>query len=137
MKVFLDPGAYIPTRSHPTDAGLDIRSRETKMVPARGSAVFETGVHIELPRGYAGFIKSKSGLNVNNGIVSEGVIDEGYQGQIIVKLYNHSDDDYKVMAGDKLTQLIVTRVSYVDVNVVNEFTKNTSRGSNGIGSTGR
>ena len=47
MKVKLDPGAIMPTRAHETDAGLDIYSREDKVVPARGSAIFDTGVHVE------------------------------------------------------------------------------------------
>ena len=66
MKIKLDVGAIIPTRGHKTDAGLDVYSRETKVIPARGSEVFDTGVHIELPHGTTGFLKSKSGLNAKH-----------------------------------------------------------------------
>lgn len=48
MRITLDKGAIMPTRAHDTDAGLDLYSRESKVVPAGGSAVFDTGVHIEL-----------------------------------------------------------------------------------------
>ena len=78
MKVLLETGARIPDRAHDTDAGLDLFSRETKTIPAHGSCVFDTGVHIELPAGTVGFLKSKSGLNVRYGITGEGVIDEEF-----------------------------------------------------------
>ena len=76
MKVMLDSGAFAPTRAHKTDAGLDLRSPICIEVPANGSAVIDTGVHVELPNGTVGFLKSKSGLNVKNDITSEGVISQ-------------------------------------------------------------
>ena len=66
MKIKLDNGAFMPNRAHEDDAGLDIYARESQIVPARGSAIFDTGVHIELPKGTVGMIKSKSGLNVKH-----------------------------------------------------------------------
>ena len=96
MKIMLDEGAIRPTRAHQTDAGLDLYARDGKMVPAHGSAIFDTGVHVQLPPFTAGFLKSKSGLNVKHNITSDGLIDEGYTGSIVVKLYNHGDDDYDV-----------------------------------------
>ena len=101
INIMLDDGAKMPNRAHDTDAGLDLFSRETKVIPARGSAIFDTGVHIELPQNTVGFLKSKSGLNVKHGILSEGVIDVGYTGSIVAKLYNNSDTDYEVKKGDK------------------------------------
>lgn len=116
MKIKLDENAKMPTRAHMWDAGLDLYSRENKTVPARGSACFDTGVHVELPPMSAGFLKSKSGLNVKHNLTSEGVIDPGYTGSIVVKLYNHSDTPYEVK--------------------VDELEK-TDRGDGGFGSTGR
>ena len=107
MKIRLDEGATMPTRAHETDAGLDLYAKESKSIPARGSAVFDTGVHIELPENTVGMLKSKSGLNVKFGITSEGVIDVGYTGSIRAKLYNNTDNDYIVLAGDKITQLVI------------------------------
>ena len=95
MKIKLDKGAFIPVRAHGTDAGADLRSPIETVVPAMGSRVIDTGVHIQLPNGYVGMLKSKSGLNVKYGITSEGVIDEGYTGQIMVKLYNHKLSVYR------------------------------------------
>ena len=68
MKVMLDSGAFAPTRAHKTDAGFDLRSPICIEVPAKGSVVIDTGVHVELPVGTAGFLKSKSGLNVNHDV---------------------------------------------------------------------
>ena len=136
MKVMLDSGAYKPTRAHETDAGLDIYARETQVVPARESAKFDTGVHVEIPKGYAGFLKSKSGLNVNHGITSEGVIDCGYTGSIVVKLYNHSGYDYTVNKGDKISQLVILPIITPELEFVSAL-EATERGNGGFGSTGK
>ena len=126
MKIKLDKGARIPTRAHSTDAGLDLYARDTQIIPAKESAVFDTGVHVELPEGTAGFLKSKSGLNTKHGITSEGV----------AKLYNHSGLDYKVNAGDKITQLVIVPILTPEIELV-ESLGETERGNKGFGSTGK
>ena len=131
MKIMLDNGAYTPTRAHSADAGLDIYSRERKLVRAHDSECFDTGVHIEIPKGFVGFLKSKSGLNVKHGLTSEGVIDS-----ICVKLYNNSDEDYIINGGDKISQLVILPIVLPDLEVVTELGK-TDRGSNGFGSSGK
>ena len=136
MKIKLDKGAYMPTRAHATDAGLDLYARETQIVPAKESAIFDTGVHIELPNGTVGMVKSKSGLNVLNGLTSEGVIDVGYTGSIVVKLYNHSGYDYKVNAGDKISQLVIMPILTPALELVDDL-ESTERGNGGFGSTGK
>lgn len=136
IKVKLDEGAKMPTRAHSTDAGLDIYAREGQIIPARESAKFDTGVHIELPEGTVGFLKSKSGLNVNHGITSEGVIDVGYTGSIIVKLYNNSGYDYVVKAGDKISQLVILPILTPTPYIVDNL-EESERGDNGFGSSGR
>ena len=136
INVALDEGAFMPQRAHSTDAGLDLYSREDAVIPARGSAIFDTGVHFEIPDGYVGFVKSKSGLNVKHGIQSEGVIDAGYTGAIVVKLYNHSDADYHVKRGDKITQLVILPIATPAPVRVATLDK-TDRGDGGFGSTGR
>lgn len=137
MKVSLDEGAYLPERAHGTDAGMDIRSRCDRLIKAHTSSVFKTGVHVQLPHGTAGLLVSKSGLNVKHGITSTGLIDEGYTGEIAVKLYNNSDEDYVVKAGDKISQLVIFPVMYADVKQVQELEGNTERGDSGFGSSGR
>lgn len=136
IRFSLDEKAFHPSRAHKQDAGLDLRARHSGIVPARGSKVFDTGVHVEIPEGYVGFLKSKSGLNVKHNITSEGVIDSGYTGSIIVKLYNHGDDSYTVEAGDKITQLVILPCWGGDFKEVDKLGQS-ERGDKGFGSTGR
>lgn len=136
LKVKLDPGAYEPVREHLTDAGLDIKAKYPGIVRAGDSAVFKTGVHVQLPSWHCGLLVSKSGLNVNRDITSTGLIDEGYGGEIIIKLYNHGKEDYHVRAGDKISQLVVLPCEYVPVVIVDDI-ESKGRGKNGFGSTGR
>lgn len=126
----------MPTRAYPTDAGLDLYAKEDAIVDAKDSCTFDTGVHIEIPEGYVGFLKSKSGLNVKHGITSEGVIDAGYTGSIVVKLYNNSGYEYRVKAGDKISQLVILPIITPEIEVVDSLGK-TARGSKGFGSSGR
>ena len=136
MKIRLDDGAYMPERAHKEDAGLDLRSPVYALILPGGSAIIDTGVHVQIPYGYAGFLKSKSGLNVKHGIVSEGVIDSGYTGGIVVKLYNHSGFAYAVHPGDKITQLVVLPVALDELELVDKL-DDAERGDSGFGSTGR
>lgn len=136
LKIKLDPGAFLPLRAHPTDAGLDLRSPIDIYLPGRGSVVIDTGVHVQIPHGYFGALKSKSGLNVKHGIVSEGVIDEGYSGSIVTKLYNHSDMGYMIKRGDKISQLVIIPCVYPEPEEVDEL-EGGERGTDGFGSTGR
>lgn len=147
MKYYLDPGAYAPEYAHDTDAGMDLRTCSDFTLPATqgiaysndvqiGSAIIDTGIHVEIPKGHAGFLKSKSGLNVKKGITSEGVVDEGYTGSIVVKLYNHTNSEVTFRAGDKITQLVILPVNHVSLEQVDTL-ETTERGDNGFGSTGR
>lgn len=137
LNVKLDAGAFVPERAHRLDAGWDLRTRESVTVSARKWAEIDTGVHVSIPEGYVGFLKSKSGLNVKHDIQSEGVIDSGYDGSVVVKLYNHGDDDYKFEQGDKITQLVILPIADIDgINIVQDISGH-ERGADGFGSTGR
>ena len=136
MKVMLDQGAYMPEYAHSTDAGADLRSPVSFSIMAGDSVTVDTGVHVEIPDGYVGMLKSKSSLNVKHGIVSEGVVDEGYTGSIRVKLYNHGVGTYTVCKGDKITQIVIMPVHHATFEQVDSLDE-TERGNGGFGSTGR
>lgn len=148
MKIMLDKGAILPTRAHPFDAGLDLytpkdvtawRSKWDGSVwngVKVGCVTIDTGVHVEIPEGYVGFIKSKSGLNVNHGLTGEGVIDAHYTGSIKVKLYNHTGENYHFKAGDKIAQLVILKCELPVPELVDSM-EETDRGDGGFGSTGR
>lgn len=144
IKVMLDEGAIMPTRAHSTDAGLDLYSPIDVTIPARtgygcfisdGCKAIDTGVHIEIPAGYVGMIKSKSGLNVNSNLLSEGVIDSGYVGSMVVKLYNHGSFPYEVKKGQKISQLVILPIITPELELVTSL-EETERGDGGFGSTG-
>lgn len=146
MKVVLDPGAFMPEKAHPDDAGYDLFSPIETRVPGSyfsfdhtmhiGSTTIDTGVHIAIPKGYVGMIKSKSGLNVKHGLTAEGVIDSGYTGSICVKIYNHSSNAYRFERGDKIAQLVIMPISDEALELVDHLDE-TERGDGGFGSTGR
>ena len=137
MRIMLDPGAFEPTRAHPTDAGLDLRAKERVKIWPGMAATIDTGVHVELPPGYYGKIESKSGLNVKHSIVScGGTIDEPYRGSIVVKLYNLGDKAYVFEPGDKVAQLVIQPYIAPEIEISDTLSE-TDRGSNGFGSTGK
>jgi dUTP pyrophosphatase len=136
MKIMLDKGAFMPVRGHKDDAGLDLRTPIAFGIEPGGSAKIDTGVHVEIQPGLVGMLKSKSGLNVKHGITSEGVIDAGYTGSIVAKLYNHGDSLVVFSAGDKITQLVIMPVYIPDELVVVDKFEDTERGADGFGSTG-
>ena len=129
----------MPVRAHEWDAGLDVFAPADigpAHVPPHSSITFDTGVHVQIPEGYVGLLKSKSGLNVRYGLTSEGVIDAGYTGSIVVKLYNNGDEEYVIHGGDKISQLLIVRCETPRVQVVDRL-EETERGDAGFGSTGR
>ena len=136
IKVKLDPGAIMPTRAHRTDAGLDLYATHDAVIYGNDNESFDTGVHLEIPAGYVGIIKSKSGLNVKHGITSEGVIDSGYTGSIVVKLYNHTEQPVCIKKGQKISQLVILPIITPDLELVDSL-EETERGSGGFGSTGK
>ena len=141
MRIYLEDGAFMPIRAHQTDAGLDLRSRDGDfwLFPGQ-SYVFDTGVHIRLPKGTFGKIESKSGLNVSASVVScGGVIDEGYVGSIAVKLYNFGHESYHFQRGDKIAQLVIMPYLAPEIEPVEDLRElgHSDRGSAGFGSSGR
>lgn len=136
MKIKLQPGAITPTRAHPTDAGLDLYAMHGGCVKAGQTATFHTGVHVQLPEGTAGVLLPKSGLMVNKDILTFGLVDEPYRGEIMVHMFNFGGDDYTVHAGDKISQMIITSAMYEPVEIVDELT-DSDRGADGFGSSGR
>lgn len=136
MKVVLEKGAYLPTRAHEADAGYDLRATEGCTIFPGMSKVFDTGVHVQLPKGTCGLLVSKSGLNTKFGLVSTGLIDSGYTGSVRVKLYNHGMNPVSIEIGQKISQLVILPIFTPELEVVEEL-EDTDRGDGGFGSTGK
>lgn len=135
MRIVVMPGAHTPTRAHETDAGLDLYAMHGGCVKAGQTATFHTGVRVELPEGTSGVILPKSGLMTKRDILTFGVIDEPYRGEIMIHMFNLGGTDYTINPGDKIGQMLVIPVRYEPVEIVEELS-DTERGANGFGSTG-
>ena len=136
IKVMLDDGVKMPTKAHDTDAGYDIYAPEAFGVAPKGCWTIDTGVHMLIPKGYVGMIKSKSGLNVKSGLRCEGVVDAGYTGGIVVKMYNDSYMPYLYEKGDKVTQIVILPIPETELMQVDSL-EETERGDKGFGSSGK
>lgn len=134
----LDPGARLPARAHPGDAGLDLFAAADVEVPAGEARLVGTGLAIELPPGTEGQIRPRSGLALRHAVTvlnAPGTIDAGYRGEVGVVLVNHGRRTFRVRRGMKVAQLVVAPV--VEVEVVEAASlSETARSGDGFGSTG-
>ena len=136
IKVSLDRNAIKPTRGYKSDAGMDLYAPYSTIVPAHGYISIDTGVHVQIPPYFCGLLVSKSGLNVKHDITSTGLIDSGYSGSIVVKLYNHGQFSYRINRGDSISQLVILPCFIREIEVVDTIEAG-ERGNNGFGSTSR
>ncbi len=131
----LDSRAKVPTRATPFAAGLDLYALESGVIFPNLAHRINTGVAIEIPAGYAGFIWPRSGMASRFGMdILGGVIDSDYRGEIIVMVKTLRECHFA--RGDRMAQLVIQPVSgEQDIMVVPCLT-NTERGNDGFGSTG-
>ena len=139
--VRLDPDLPLPAYARPGDAGADLVAREPAMLRrAGGRALVPTGIVLALPEGYAGFVQPRSGLALRHGVTclnTPGLIDSGYRDELRVLLVNTDpDEDYRVVRGDRIAQLVVQRVEHATFTPVAALDA-TDRGTGGFGHTGR
>ena len=139
LKVQLhDKHAKAPAYGREGDAGLDLFTPERVVVPARGKVIIDTKVSMELPENTVALIWDKGGIGCVHGIkVLGGVGDENFCGTYSVGLANLTDQDYVFERGDKICQVLIQPIEYVNVSVVQKISKKTSRGSNKFGSSGK
>lgn len=141
---YLDDGAFPPERARPTDAGLDFKTPVDFYLKSHESVVIDLGIHILIPRGYVGFLKSRSGLNIDVCCVCDsGVIDPGYSGSIVMRLYNNGKEDLHFDRGNKIVQMVFLKMATPSTKQVSkelfeqECAQVSDRGDSGFGSTGR
>jgi dUTP pyrophosphatase len=137
----LDPNAKIPVRSSETAAGVDLYVLlDEPVTVAPGETVFfNTGIAVEIPVGYAGFIFARSSLGTKVGLAPAnkvGVIDSDYRGEIRVALHNHSKNDAVVEPYQRIAQLVIMPVLAAEFIETDELS-DTQRGEGGFGSTGK
>jgi len=122
-------------------AGVDLRAvitSEVSIAPLERKVV-GTGIKIAIPEGYEAQVRPRSGLSAKHGITvlnSPGTIDADYRGEIAVILVNISSEKYILNPGDRIAQLVFSKVEQVKWDLKNDLDK-TSRGDGGLGSTGK
>ena len=135
----LNADATIPTRSHATDAGLDLYASEDVSV-SRGTMI-PTGIAVDIPPGFEAQVRPRSGLSIKSSLrVTLGTIDSGFVGEINViadSINVIGSTMYHVKKGDKIAQLVLSPIETPEVEVVDEFDSESERGENGFGSTGK
>ncbi|KAF8818675.1 dUTP diphosphatase [Rickettsia endosymbiont of Cardiosporidium cionae] len=131
----------IPKYATEGSAGLDLYAAIDKnivMLPGTIESI-DTGIILEIPKGFEGQIRPKSGLAIKHGITvlnSPGTIDSDYRGEIKILLINHNKyNKFIITRGMKIAQLVITKYYRADI-VVSENLSNSNRGKGGFGSTG-
>lgn len=128
--------AILPTRTHPTDAGLDFYSPyDYTLYPFIPTLIY-TGVGIALPENTVGLLLDRSSMGAKGIKVVGGVIDSDYRGEIIIGLVNITIATYNIEAGNKVAQLVIMPILTPEIEIVNAF-EETIRGAKGYGSSGK
>lgn len=136
----IDRNAAIPTYATKASAGADLYAlcKEPVTVNPGRTELIHTGIALEIPEGFAGFIYARSGLATKHGIAPAnkvGVIDADYRGEIMVSLYNQSDKPYTIENGERIAQMVIAPYLKAEFCVCEEL-ESTQRGHGGFGSTG-
>jgi len=136
----LKEGGYteLPKYETTSSAGLDLRSTKTIILKPHGRTLVPTGLFIALPEGYEAQVRPRSGLALKKGITvlnTPGTVDADYRGEIGVILFNTTDEDFEIKAGDRIAQLVLNKVEQIHWIEVDELDE-TERGKGGFGHTG-
>ncbi len=137
----LDERAIIPTYGSDYAAGVDLYSVSDSelTIKAHETVLVKTGLAMEIPEGYGGFIFARSGLATKKGLAPAnkvGVVDADYRGEIMVALHNHTNDDKTIEAHERIAQMVFLpflKANFEEVETLSE----TVRGEGGFGSTGQ
>jgi len=134
----LRDGAYLPFRATPSASGFDLFACITHpLVLSQVPTVVGTGVALEVPDGFDAQIRPRSGLARKGVLSTFGTLDSDYRGELLITLYTTAPSiEYTVQPGDRIAQLVITRLIDASFELVDDLT-DTVRGSGGLGSTGR
>lgn len=134
----VDPTLALPAYARAGDAGLDLAAAAPVTLPPAGRQLVPTGLHVAIPRGYAGLVLPRSGLALRAGVTvlnAPGLIDSGYRGEIGVLLVNHGAEPVTINRGERIAQLVIQAVARAELVEVRAL-PGSSRGDDGFGSTG-
>jgi len=133
------PDAILPTKANESDTGYDVYAVEDTFLPAKGSAKVNCGLKVGyITPGYWFSSRSRSGLAFKNDVVSfHGTVDRDYRGELGLKLFNFSDNDYLIKKGERVCQIAIQPVYHAEMSFVDSVQDETSRRQNGFGSSGK
>ena len=132
----LSPNATLPTRTHTTDAGLDIYASEDTIATHTHAVIIPTGIAINIPPGYEGTIRPRSGKSSKTNLrVILGTIDAGYNSEIGIIADTLNKSEYLVRKGEKIAQLVIQKVELPQLEIVDQFDTQSERGEKGFGSS--
>ena len=137
----LNENAILPTYGSASAAGADLYNLPGAdvVIPAHETVMIHTGLAMEIPEGYAGFLFARSGIASKRGLAPAnkvGVIDSDYRGEFMVALHNHSNVDATIAGGERIAQMCILPVLQAEFLVADELGE-TVRGEGGFGSTGK
>ncbi len=135
MKIYAKEEQLLHRKRHHDDAGVDLSSSEDMTAKAFEISKVPTGVSVELENEW-GFVTGRSSLNSKGLVVLNGIIDEGYRGEIYVTLYNGTPKDIEFKKGQRIAQIIPLPYNKNVVYEIGEAPKNTQRSDKGFGSSG-
>jgi len=133
--------AIDPVYNYSSDSGFDLHSTQDVKISGFGRFLVPTGIKLDIPEGYEIQIRSKSGLAMNHGLMvlnSPGTIDQGYDGEIKVIVFNTNPSTIEIKTGQKIAQAVLCPVvcgKWVNLISVEEINEK-ERGEHGFGSTG-
>jgi len=137
----LDDGSVIPFKADPGCAGYDVFSSQDILIAKGKRELVPLGIAVQVPEYYYLRVAPRSGLSVKGIDIGAGVIDSSYRGEVKVLVINNTDDDFIVLEGDKIAQLIMERCANAEIDICcdsdsDDDLDKTSRGDKGFGSTG-
>ena len=135
----LDERAVTPTYGSSEAAGADLYALDDTIIYSGGTKLIHTGIAVEIPQGYVGLVYARSGLASKRGIAPAnkvGVIDSDYRGEIMVSLYNQSENTQNINKGERVAQLVIAPYIQVEYELSDTLTS-TERDTGGFGSTGK
>ncbi|MGD2072855.1 MAG: dUTP diphosphatase [Candidatus Thorarchaeota archaeon] len=130
--------AQMPRTANPGDVAFDLYSLADYNLEPGNRHPIPTGIAVEIPKGYEGQIRPRSGLGLKYGLTvinTPGTIDSGYRGEVRVTLLNLGNEAFQVHKGMRIAQLAIRPVPNVQFLEVDELSE-TERGEGGFGSSG-
>lgn len=127
----------IPILSYNDSAGYDLPSAETITVPKWSRRLVNTKLRFDIPKGFYGEIKARSGMAIKKGVIAfNGTVDSGYTGFVYVIVFNFSNDDFFIQKGDRIAQIIFQKCHSISFNICEKLISISERGESGFGSSG-